>query len=462
MRARARLLTFAVPLGIITGVCWGAWADDSGRGDDRNQMRQDEQLVLKKKIDVGGIGLGAFDISFVDPKIELYVLSDRTNASVDLFDSEEAEFIGRVGATCPAGNPDPHFCFQGVVLKADGTANNNLSGPDGVVIVGHKEIWAGDGDSRIKVIDLATRSFTTTIFTGGKFRVDEMADDPRNHLLAAANNADSPPFVTLFDTTTKAIVAQLIFSNNPADVCTAPNPGTYQCVHTGVDAQNGIEQAQWSPATGLFYISVPQVGGDATNTTIGGVSVIDPATMAVTNTFLVENCTPAGLTLGPRHQALLGCSASFGTSPNVLTQSLIIDITSTSTALDGAVVASVPIGGSDEVWFDKGTRHYFLAARNNEDNTGKITPILGSIDAGTNTLDPSAPTSTTAHSVAADANAHNIFVPIGCASNKPDSCTGNAPADTDPTNTDPDCRAQGCIAVFRARSEHSDEKVSER
>ena len=137
MRARARLLTFAVPLGILTGVCWGAWADDLGRGDDRNQMRQDEPLVLKKKIDVGGNGLGAFDISFVDPKIELYVLSDRTNASVDLIDSEDASFMGRVGAVCPAGNPAPHFCFQGVAL-VNGVANNNLSGPDGVVIVGHQ------------------------------------------------------------------------------------------------------------------------------------------------------------------------------------------------------------------------------------------------------------------------------------------------------------------------------------
>ena len=73
MRTRARLLTFAVPLGIMTAVCWGAWADDSGRGDNRGQMRLDEPLVLKKKIDVGGKGLGAFDISFVDPKIELYV-----------------------------------------------------------------------------------------------------------------------------------------------------------------------------------------------------------------------------------------------------------------------------------------------------------------------------------------------------------------------------------------------------
>jgi hypothetical protein len=46
--------------------------------------RADEHLVLVDTIDVGGKGLGAFDISFVDPKIDLYVLSDRTNASVDL------------------------------------------------------------------------------------------------------------------------------------------------------------------------------------------------------------------------------------------------------------------------------------------------------------------------------------------------------------------------------------------
>ncbi len=445
MRARGRLLTFIVPLGIITGACWGAWADDSGQGDDHGQMRADEQLVLKKTIDVGGIGLGAFDISFVDPKIELYVLADRTNASVDLFDSEDATFIGRVGDKCPAGNPAPHFCFQGVVLNAAGTAaNNNLSGPDGVVIVDHKEVWAGDGDSRIKVIDLATKSFITTISTGGSDRVDEMAYNSRDHLLAAANNADSPPFVTVFDTNAKTIVGKLVFDT--------VSPG-----NVNVDAQNGIEQPQWSPATGLFYVSVPQVGTDPA---VGGVSVIDPKTMTVIRTLLVSNCSPAGLALGPRNQALIGCSAAFGTPAT--TQSVVIDITSTNTTtVDAAVVAKVGIGGNDEVWFDKGTRHYFLAARNNLSG-GNPDPILGSIDAKTNKLDPSAPTSTTAHSVAADANAHNVFVPIGCASSKPDSCAGGVPNTTDPTNTDPDCRAQGCIAVFRARSEDSDEKVSER
>jgi hypothetical protein len=448
MRALRHGLVYAIPLALLAGVWASAQADDRGRDNDRDRMRQEEQLVLKKTIDVGGTGLGAFDISFVDPSIETYVLADRTNASIDVFDSAEASFVGRFGAKCPAGNPAPHFCFQGVVL-VNNVANNNLSGPDGVVIVGHKEIWAGDGDSRIKVIDLATGSFVTTISTGGTARVDEMADDPRDHIIAAANNADSPPFVTLFDTNKKTIVAQLIFSNKATDVCTAPNPATYKCVHTGIDATNGIEQAQWSPETGLFYISVPQVGPDAT---IGGVSVIDPATMGVTHTFLVSKCTPAGLTLGPRHQALLGCSVSFGTPPNVLTQSVVIDIISTSSAIDGARVASVPVGGSDEVWFDSGTNHYFLAARSNEDNTGKITPVLGVIDARTNTIDPSVPTSTTAHSVAADRHSHFVFVPIG-------KVPANSPAGTDATNP---CPVNGCIAVYRARSEHSDDDFSGR
>ena len=66
-------------------------------------------------------------------------------------------------------------------------------------------------------------------------------------------------------------------------------------------------------------------------------------------------------------------------TPAAVTQSVIIDLTSTDfTHVDGAVVATVPIGGSDEVWYDHGTNHYFLAARCNTDATGKTNPIIGS------------------------------------------------------------------------------------
>jgi DNA-binding beta-propeller fold protein YncE len=422
MRARKRLLTFAVPLAIMTGGCWAALADDSGRGDDRDRPKGDEQLVLKKTIGVGvdsngkPLKLTAFDISFVDPKIELYVLADRTNASVDLFDSEEGEFIRRIGAQCSTP-PTTDFCFQGV------QATTSVSGPDGVVIVDQKEIWAGDGDSKIKVLDIKTGKFITTISTGDAQtdkRVDEMAYDPRDHRLAAANNAADPPFVTVFDTQNKSVVAKLVFKTG------SPN--------ADVDATNGIEQPQWSPETGLFYISVPNVGPTANN--VGGVSVIDPKTNTVTGTFLVQDCLPNGLALGPHHEALLGC----GTTINGKTESVIIDIT------DGTVVARVGIGGSDEVWYDKGTNHYFLGADNNL-TAGKNVPRLGSIDATTHKLDPSPVSSRTSHSVAADKNSHLVFLPVATP----------AAATPDPTNPCPDT---GCIQVYRAHSEHADVEAS--
>ncbi len=95
-----------------------------------------------------GTGLGAFDISFVDPKSGFYVLSDRTNAAVDFFDASDDTFVRRVGG------------FQGVKCSttSPASANNSISGPDGVVIIGSKEVWAGDGDSTLKVIDIASFS----------------------------------------------------------------------------------------------------------------------------------------------------------------------------------------------------------------------------------------------------------------------------------------------------------------
>lgn len=370
--------------------------------------RADEHMVLVDTIDVGGKGLGAFDISFVDPKLNLYVLADRTNASVDFFNAQDATFMGRVSG------------FAGVVLT-NGVANNGLSGPDGVVIVGDKEVWAGDGDSTVKVIDIATHNIVDTISTNGKFRCDEMAWDSADHILAVANNADTPPFVTMINTDTHQVVKQIVFDGSG----TTPN------------ATNGLEQPQWSDKTGLFYVSVPQVGTDPAQ---GGLSVIDPSSMSVVATYLVQQCGPAGLTLGPNNQALLGCAASFGTSPNVLTQSLIIDITT------GTVVAAIPqVGGSDQVWYDAGTRQYYLGARSNQNSSGVTTPVLGAIDAVGNVFDGNVATSTSAHSVAADKVSHHVFVPIGFA----------AAGASDPTSP---CPTKGCIAVYLPSSIDSDDR----
>lgn len=300
-----------------------------------------------------------------------------------------------------------------------------------MVIVGSKEVWAGDGDSTLKVIDIATFSLTDTIKVTDPTnpaeikRVDEMAWDSRDHILAAANNANTTPFITLVNTDNHEILGQIIFDK----------------AH-GVDAQNGIEQPQWSPQTGLFYVSVPQVGPDPAQ---GGVAVIDPSSMQVTAVFPVVNCSPAGLALGPNHQAVIGCGASFPVTPPsgtvATTQTLIISID------NGDVIANITdAGGNDEVWFDPASQHYYLAARGTLTD-GKVTPILGTVDAGTFMFDDGAPTSTTAHSVAADKFSHHVFVPIGFVP------TGS-PAGTDPTNP---CPANGCIAVYLPSSIDDDD-----
>jgi len=370
--------------------------------------RADEQLSLVTTIDVGSNGLGAFDISDDDPAIDLYVLADRTNGSVDMVDASDDRFMGRIGG------------FTGNVV-VNGKADASLSGPDGVVIVDHKQIWAGDGDSTMKIIDIASGQIIDTISTGGKFRVDEMAWDSRDHLVAAANNADTPPFVTVFDTTTHKIVGKITFDG------TNGTP----------DTTNGIEQPQWSPQTGMFYVSVPQVGPNVAN---GGVSVIDPHTVKVVTTYPVQNCTPGGLTLGPRHQALIGCSGSFGTSPNVVTQSVVIDIKT------GNIVTTIPVGGNDEVWYDRGSNHYYLPAHGNLDNTGNPMPELAFVDGGTNMLDGAVPMSTSSHSVAASRLNQHVFLPVGFV-------PPGSPAGTDPNNP---CPTRGCIAVYAPSGSDND------
>lgn len=393
---------WAIPIIVLAGYSGQAGADD-GQGD---QSRRTEHMVLVDTIDVASAkGLGVFDISFVDPNRGLYILADRTNASVDFFDTRTNRFIRRIGG------------FAGVVANpTTGAADSNLSGPDGVTVVANKEVWAGDGNSTLKVIDIDSAKVIDTISTGGKSRADEMAWDSADHILAVANDADTPPFVTLIDTDTHHILQKIFFDGTH---------GTPNATLTG------IEQPQWSPENGRFYVSVPQI--TPSDPTKGGVAVIDPSSLSVTAVYPVSDCTPAGLALGPKHEALIGCSAAFGTSPNVVSQSIVINLKS------GSITKTIPeVGGSDEVWFDPGSENYYLAARSNTTNTGTVTPVLGTIDAQTNSFENNISTSTSAHSVAADSVSRRVFVPIGFP----------AAGASDPTNPCP-VVTRGCIAVYQ-------------
>src|SRR5215470_15501767 len=86
--------------------------------------------------------LQSYDISWVNPDRAEYYLGDRSSAGIDIIDTQHLKFKRTIGG------------FVGVVFNAAGTAvDNNHSGPDGVTSHG-RWLYAGDGDSTLKVIDL--------------------------------------------------------------------------------------------------------------------------------------------------------------------------------------------------------------------------------------------------------------------------------------------------------------------
>jgi hypothetical protein len=379
-----------------------------------------------------------FDISWVDQATQLYYLADRSNAVIDVVNAKTDTFVRQI----PGG-------FKGF------TGNNDTSGPNGVVVIGRpgrQFLIVTDAPSRVVSFDLQTNppSIVNEVSTGGGVcggglgcRADELAFDPEDNLLLPVNNADDPPFATLIKVNPKTGVL-----TQPANV-----EGVDRITFT--DATNGAEQPVWDPGTRRFYISIPEVGGGGGKGPTGAVKRINPHTATVEKTFLVQHCQPAGLTVGPHNDLLVGCSVIFNTAgtawlglndPNTAAPiQVILD------AKTGAVDKSVAgVGGSDEVWFNPGDGRYYTASRanpgavpNGTSPTSPTTdPVLGVIDAESQTLVQVVPTFNTpnptqppprgtAHSVAVNSHNNHVFVPL--------------PAN----NVFPGCLT-GCIAVFGA------------
>jgi hypothetical protein len=308
---------------------------------------------LLTRIAVPGEPLASFDISWVDPTTHTYYLADRSNAGVDVVNAKDHTFVKRIGG------------FVGLRGK------NNVSGPNGLVIVSDRhELWVGDGDSTVKVVDLQASAIVATIATGGTKRADELDYDPTHHVVLIANPSEDLPFVTLISTTTRAILGKITFP----------------------EATDGVEQPVWDRDTQRFYLAVPE-----TKTHPGGaIAVIDPVAMKVIQEIPLTLCFPHGLAVGPNRQLLVGCSKEKDA------RSIILDLRS------GAVMATVTeVGGSDQVWYNPGDRRYYLAARANPGGS-----VLGVIDAVTHKWIENIPTTKDAHSVAVDPTTNHVFVPL--------------------------------------------------
>ncbi len=340
-------------------------------------------------IQIPGNKLEQFDIGYVDSETGRYYVTDRSNAAVDIFDTRKMTYVGRVTG------------FVGLKFNPDKRPAIPLSGPNGLAFDPvQKQLWAADGDSTVKVIDVAANppKIIASINTGGQRRADELGIDTKDGMVLVGNNADKPSYVTFISTKPDhAILAKIEMP----------------------DASDGIDQPLYVPETGLFYASVPIWKEEKNH---GGLAVFDPKTLKMTKLIPIDDCGPLGLAQGPGTKVIVGCSAGSKTrTPTMLTPAtVIIDV-----ATEKVVKVIHELGGQDEVWYNPKARQYYTASRDMP--TG---PVLGVINADTDTFVESIATGENAHSVAADSTNGAIFVPL--------------------TAGHPDC-PNGCIGVYQIK-----------
>jgi hypothetical protein len=308
----------------------------------------------------------SFDIGYADQG--KYFLADRNNKAVDVVDTASNKLIAQMTGSF-AGNG----------------ATTSSSGPDGLVgLPGTNTLYVGDVNA-VKVMNTSTQTLTKTIPIGTTGnRTDEGCFDPDDHLIAMANPADSPPFLTFVNTDTQAVVSHLNFTGSA-----------------------GLEACEYDAGTKSFLINND---GTAANPE-GELDVIPASSVtagqpAVTKAFPLGSCAPTGLALGPNQDVMVGCDPGAG-NPLI---TLILDRT------NGSTLAKLPFGGVDQIAYDKTSNRYFLPARHWTANgvaaASGFTPQMAVIDGTSRTIITQLAIGTGAHSVAVDGPSGQVYVPF--------------------------------------------------
>jgi hypothetical protein len=301
-------------------------------------------------------GAEAYDIGWADGPSQTYYLTDRTNATVDVVDARTDKLVRTI----------PGF------LGTHGS--DATSGPDGILeIPSRNELWVADANSKLRVVDLTTSRIVASISTGGKGRnrVDEIGYDPKEQVVLAANDNDTPPFLTFISVPGRKVVGKI------------PMP----------QATAGLEQPAYNPGDGKFYQSIPATTANKT----GEVDQVDPVTMKITKVFPIRGCQPTGLSLGTGNRFMVGCQQM---KPKLI--AAILDPSS------GAVTRLTEVGNGDEVWFNPGDNRWYFTAT--DPKTGK--PVLAVVDATSAKWLVNVPISGESHSVAVDPQNGHVFVPV--------------------------------------------------
>jgi hypothetical protein len=391
--------------------------------------------------------LTSFDISFVDASRSTYVLADRNNASIDVFDTQDERFVRSSDGVFTGLGTGPG-CKTGFGPNTNG---GNSGGPNGVIIVSNGgggddednnhqgmgddspnrdrgQAWVGDGDSTVKVIDLNTgHQVGSSIPTGGACRADELWGDSRDREIMIGNPNDAVVTQTFISTAGTpgpgSVLGQLKFDGlggcAPGIIA---GVGTRRICHT-VAATAGIEQPIF--ALDHFWVAI---GATSVNTG-GEIAEIDADPNSPTAfqriAAIPVTCGPSGLTFIPPNHAAAACGTAGVQFFDLQSRTLI-----------GTNVAET--GGADEIWYANGNVY---APNSSVPPVPPTTPITGGcarsvaiettpnppgflgnqtnsclavIDASSRTViaEVQLPAFAGSHSVAVDSRNHKVFVPV--------------------------------------------------
>lgn len=373
-----------------------------------------------------------------------YYFTDRNNKSVDVVDIASNTFLGSIqgsGANAFTG------CLPVSGTSVCAGANNGLSGPDGLNAVSATVLYAGDVNS-VKVIDTANKvggpfgTIVTTLAGVGLApgnsgnRADEGCVDSTHHQFWISSPEDVPPTATIVDITNPlapAIAARITFT----DAAAAPSAGLENCQY---DAANDLWFVNNDGTTAFPHGELDVIPGASVRGIAAGTQV-NYTTLTGLKTYDEGNCDPTGLALGPSTDIAVGCRPGTTGAPLV---------TKIFNRLTGALVATVPFGGGDQVEYDPTTNRYYNAgsrwtASGNAATNGTCAtaspciPSLGIIDGTSHAVVAILPTGNNAHSVGVDSITGKIFLPYSSAA-APGGCPGCT------TNF-----ANGGISVFMAQ-----------
>jgi hypothetical protein len=411
------------------------------------KYKETYKVVHIVQLPAGSNPLVSADIAWVDADSHAYALADRSNKSIDIIDTRKNETIRLLTASPP---------FRGANKANGGTAYvPNGAGPNGVIIIERKDdVWAGDGpecpakDNKLdlksgktkKVIYINPSDIPFTPPAKVHGRIDELCYNPASDLVLAASNSSAfgDSFISFVNEDSGKIEGHLRLDGSKGNDA-AKDPVT------GQPTNSGIEQCQANPRDGKFYLALPDIGGGS-----GAVlRISEKKPFKVEKVINIDKSTgcagPAGLTIGPDHQILVGCN---GTSTNSV---IIYD--------DGRLPVYVQTAsGVDEVWFDRGSNHYYLAQQN------AVPPIMGVEDARggkKHTLpsaDPNASTQAGSRNPAADPDKNFVYLPaLAAARGNPPVTNGicSTNKDVDGKNGDD---AHGCIAIYTAPLDKDDRR----